>query len=107
MEQFYKKWNCSTFLGQKVELLHILWITWLLKSGAALRKSRIGTESGKDLNVSLRPESTLPVLTLVDFRQWEQYQIKLSFDFVEEQGVSTIAVEQVEQVMLDFRIPCC
>ena len=61
----------------------------------------------KDLKVSLRPESTLPVLTLVDFRQWEQYQIKLSFDFVEEQGVSTIAVEQVEQVMLDFRIPRC
>jgi hypothetical protein len=33
--------------------------------------------------------------------------MKLSFDFVVEQGVSTIALEQVEQVMLDFRIPRC
>jgi hypothetical protein len=61
----------------------------------------------KDLKVSLRLESTLPVLTLVDFRQGEQYEIKLSFDFVEEQGVSTIAVEQVEQIMQDFTIPRC
>jgi hypothetical protein len=44
------------------------------------------------------------------------YQIKLAFDFVEEQGVSTLVVEQVEQVddlphllevVLDFRIPRC
>jgi hypothetical protein len=82
----------------------MIWAIGTLATPLQLRKK---ISNRKDLKVNLRPESTLPVLTLVDFRQGEQYQIKLSFDFVEEQGVSTIAVEQVEQVMLDFRIPRC
>jgi hypothetical protein len=80
---------------------------WAIRTLATPLQLRKKISNSKDLMVNLRPESTLPVLTLVDFRQGEQYQIKLSFDFVEDQSVSTIAVEQVEQVMLDFRIPRC
>ena len=80
---------------------------WAIRTLATPLQLRKKVSNRKDLKVSLRPESTLPVLILVDFRQGEQHQIKLYFDFVEEQGVSTIAVEQVEQVVLDFRIPRC
>ena len=80
---------------------------WAIRTLATPLQLRKKVSNRKDLKVSSRPESTLPVLKLVDFQQGEQYQIKLSFDFVEEQGVSTIAVEQVEQVVLDFRIPRC
>ena len=61
----------------------------------------------KDLKVSLRPDRTLPVPTLVDFRQGEQYQMKLSLDFEEEQDTRDMSPEQEEQVILDFRISRC
>ena len=82
----------------------MIWVIRTLATPLQLRKK---VSNRKDLKVSSRPESTLPVLKMVDFRQGEQQQIKLYFDFVEEQGVSTIAVEQMEQVVLDFRIPRC
>ena len=94
-----------TIYLQSLKVFSEMLMIWAIRTLATPLQLRKKISNRKDLKVSLRPESTLPVLTLVDFRQWEQYQIKLSFDLV--QGVSTIAVEQVEQVMLDFRVPRC
>jgi hypothetical protein len=45
VEQFYTLWNSSTFLGQKVELIHIVRITCLSRT-VAPRKNGTGIESG-------------------------------------------------------------
>jgi hypothetical protein len=60
---------------------------WAIRTMATPLQLKKKISTWKDLKVSLRAESALPVPTFVDFRQGEQYQIMLSFDFVEEQAV--------------------
>ena len=67
-----------------------------------LRKKTSCRKSGKE---SFCPESTLSVRMFLNREQGEHRQMRRSEEFLAEQATRSMAEEQLEQNIEDFRIP--